>query len=168
MPQLMMECHCTTGSSRRCRKVLRATQSKRKPLEPMRAPAATPVKAKKTARVARGVATNNLVFSAYAGTNDEVFPNVLKLYVPAGSKIADITFGQGVFWKKVEKGAYNVRRPTLKSGSTVARYPTTTHRSIASFSIHLTCTLQEELLTKTIRTSSCTMSIMARRTRKRN
>jgi DNA methylase len=82
----------------------------------MHAPAATPVKAKKTARVARGVATNNLVFSAYAGTNDEVFPNVLKLYVPAGSKIADITFGQGVFWKKVEKGAYNVRPSDIKIG----------------------------------------------------
>jgi len=82
----------------------------------MHAPVATPVKPKKTARIARGVATNDLVFSASTGTNDEVFPNVLKLYVPAGSKIADVTFGQGVFWKKVEKDAYRVRPSDLRIG----------------------------------------------------
>lgn len=82
----------------------------------MHAAVATPVKAKKTSRVARGIATNDLVFSAYVGTNDEVFPNVLKLYVPRGSKIADVTFGQGVFWKQVEKGAYKVRPSDIKLG----------------------------------------------------
>jgi len=47
--------------------------------------AAAAVKPKKTNRVARGVSTNELVFSAYQGTNDEVFPHVLKLYAPEGS-----------------------------------------------------------------------------------
>jgi tRNA G10 N-methylase Trm11 len=82
----------------------------------MLAPVATPAKAKKTARVARGVATNDLVFSASAGTNDEVFPNVLSLYVPPGSKIADVTFGQGVFWKKVEKDTYKVHPSDIRNG----------------------------------------------------
>lgn len=82
----------------------------------MHAPVATPVKAKKTTRVARGVATNDLVFSASMGTNDEVFPEVLSLYVQPGSKIADITFGQGVFWKKVEKNAYKVHPSDIKNG----------------------------------------------------
>lgn len=92
-----------------------ARQEERAP-ETMSAPSATPVKPKKTSRVARGIATNDLVFSAFTGTNDEVFPNVLKLYVPRGSKIADVTFGQGVFWKKVEKGAYKVRPSDIKLG----------------------------------------------------
>jgi hypothetical protein len=82
----------------------------------MHAPLAPAAKAKKTSRVARGIATNDLVFSAHLGTNDEVFPEVLKLYVPPGSKVADITFGQGVFWKKVPAGAYNLHRSDLKQG----------------------------------------------------
>lgn len=84
--------------------------------EAMPAPLVTPVKQKKTSRVARGVATNDLVFSASVATNDEVFPNVLKLYVPVGSKVADVTFGQGVFWKKVENGAYKVRPSDIRIG----------------------------------------------------
>lgn len=91
-------------------------RQKRKPIEPMPALLATPVKAKKTSRVARGVATNDLIFSASVGSNDEVFPEILRLYVPRGSKIADITFGQGVFWKKVEKGAYIVRPSDIRLG----------------------------------------------------
>jgi hypothetical protein len=42
------------------------------------------VRPKKTDRVARGVATNELIFSADQASNDKVFPNVMKLYVPAG------------------------------------------------------------------------------------
>lgn len=82
----------------------------------MHAPVATPVKPKKTRRVARGVATNDLIFSAAVGNNDEVFPEILKLYVPPGSKVADITFGQGVFWKQVEQGAYKVRPSDMRMG----------------------------------------------------
>ena len=37
------------------------------------------VKPKKTSRVARGIATNELIFSADKATNDEVFQQVLKL-----------------------------------------------------------------------------------------
>jgi hypothetical protein len=59
----------------------------------MHAPLVSPVKAKKTSRVARGVATNDLVFSAYTGTNDEVFPQILQLYVAPGARIADVTYG---------------------------------------------------------------------------
>ena len=88
----------------------------RRKLARMHAQLATPVKPKKTARVARGAATNDLVFSASIGNNDEVFPDILRLYVPGGSKIADITFGQGVFWKKVEKGLYKVRPSDIRLG----------------------------------------------------
>jgi hypothetical protein len=82
----------------------------------MHAPVVAPVKPKKTSRIARGVATNELIFSAYQGTNDEVFPHVLKLYVPEGARVADITFGKGVFWKSVPKGSYHVRPSDIKMG----------------------------------------------------
>jgi ubiquinone/menaquinone biosynthesis C-methylase UbiE len=63
-----------------------------------------------------GVATNDLVFSGHVGTNDEVFPQVLRLYVPEGSTVADVTYGKGVFWKNVRPDTYRVWRSDLSSG----------------------------------------------------
>jgi len=81
------------------------------------------VKPKKTSRVARGVATNELIFSADQATNDEVFPHVLKLYVPEGSLVADVTYGKGVFWKQVPKGAYDLRASDLQTGVDCCKLP---------------------------------------------
>lgn len=81
------------------------------------------VKGKKTDRVAKGLATNELVFSAYQGTNDEVFPYVLKLHVPTGSLVADVTYGKGVFWKKVAEGDYDVRKTDLGMGIDCRKLP---------------------------------------------
>src|SRR5207302_1186658 len=81
------------------------------------------VKPKKTSRVARGVATNELIFSAYHATNDEVFPHVLKLYVPEGSLVADVTYGKGVFWKQVPETAYDIRASDLQSGVDCRKLP---------------------------------------------
>lgn len=64
-----------------------------------------------------GVATNNLVFSSGVGTNDEIFPDILKLYVAEGSTIADVTFGRGVFWKKVDREKYNLLATDIKDGT---------------------------------------------------
>lgn len=75
------------------------------------------LKPKKTSRVARGVATNDLVFSAHVGTNEEVFPHVLSLYVPEGSCIADVTYGRGVFWKRVNRDLYQLLPSDLKNGT---------------------------------------------------
>lgn len=59
-------------------------------------------------RVAGGVPSTDLVLSAYVGDNAEVFPDILKLHVPEGSTVADVTFGKGAFWKQVPVGKYNV------------------------------------------------------------
>lgn len=74
------------------------------------------VKPKKTRRVANGVSTNELVFSAYQGTNDEVFPQVLALHVPKGSLVADVTYGKGVFWKNIRSSDYELRATDLSMG----------------------------------------------------
>jgi len=81
------------------------------------------VKPKKTGRIARGVSTNELIFSAYHATNDEVFPHVLKLYVPEGSLVADVTYGKGVFWKQIPRGAYDVRATDLRDGVDCHKLP---------------------------------------------
>ncbi len=63
-----------------------------------------------------GIATNDLVLSGYAGTNDEVFPYVLSLYVELGSTVADVTYGKGVFWRRVPGTAYTLRKTDLSTG----------------------------------------------------
>ena len=59
-------------------------------------------------RVAGGVPTTDLVFSAQVGDNADLFARILHLHVPKGATIADVTFGQGTFWKNVRGGNYNL------------------------------------------------------------
>lgn len=63
-----------------------------------------------------GVSTNQLVFSAHSGTNDELFPQILSLYVAPGSVVADVTYGKGVFWKKIPKGLYQLKASDVTQG----------------------------------------------------
>lgn len=63
-----------------------------------------------------GRATTELVFSAYNGDNSEVFPHVLRLHVPAGSKVADVTYGKGVFWKNIPENEYKLLPTDIKTG----------------------------------------------------
>lgn len=70
-----------------------------------------------------GVATNKLVFSAYQGSNDDLFPHVLSLYVAPGSTVADTTYGKGVFWRKVQKGRYKLKATDLSRGVDATKLP---------------------------------------------
>ena len=72
-------------------------------------------KPKKTERLNEGIATNDLIYSAHQGSNDEVFPFILELYMPKGSRIADITYGKGVFWRNVDKSQYELIASDLKT-----------------------------------------------------
>jgi DNA modification methylase len=63
-----------------------------------------------------GIPTNDLVVSAHVGTNDEVFPFVMSLYVEPGSIVADVTFGNGVFWRSVPNEAYKLLSTDLATG----------------------------------------------------
>ena len=66
--------------------------------------------------VVNGTATNELVVSAYAETNEALFPKILGLYVPPGSVVADITYGKGVFWRKVPAHRYRLLATDLIGG----------------------------------------------------
>lgn len=77
----------------------------------------TEIRQRKTDRKAPdGVATNELVHSAHTGTNDELFPQILGLYVAPGSSVADVTYGRGVFWKAVPKERYRLLATDLATG----------------------------------------------------
>lgn len=67
-------------------------------------------------RVARGETTSDLIVSAHLGGNAEVFPQILKLYVPDGSIIADVTYGKGVFWRSVDESKYNLLKSDAQMG----------------------------------------------------
>ena len=70
-----------------------------------------------------GVATNDLVFSAGIASNDEVFPSILSLYVAPGSVIADVTYGRGVFWRRVPEGVFRVLPTDLATGTDCRNLP---------------------------------------------
>ena len=63
-----------------------------------------------------GESTSDLIYSAHLGSNEELFPHILDLHVPPGSTVADVTYGKGVFWKRVEDGAYKVLASDIATG----------------------------------------------------
>lgn len=74
-------------------------------------------------RTQGGIATTDVVLSAYVGGNAEIFPQVLSLHVPEGSTVADVTWGKGVFWKNVPEGKYNLLATDLKTGVDCSNLP---------------------------------------------
>jgi tRNA G10 N-methylase Trm11 len=67
-------------------------------------------------RVQGGEPTADLVMSASIGGNADVFPKILELHVPAGSVIADITYGKGIFWQNVPEGRYKIKGTDIATG----------------------------------------------------
>ena len=76
----------------------------------------TQSRALRTRRVVNGSPTNDLVFSASVSGNDDVFPQILELYLPSGSTVADVTYGKGVFWRRVPDGIYDLLATDISTG----------------------------------------------------
>ncbi len=72
--------------------------------------------AKKKRKSPNGAPTNDLVLSSYIGGNDEVFPYVASLYIARGSKVADVTYGKGVFWRNIPKDYCQLMPSDLQDG----------------------------------------------------
>jgi hypothetical protein len=70
----------------------------------------------KKKRKAGGIATTDVIVSAYQSGNAEVFPKILELHVPDGVEIADVTYGKGIFWKQVDISKYTLHKSDLKTG----------------------------------------------------
>lgn len=63
-----------------------------------------------------GTSRSDLVLSAYTGTNADLFPKVLQLHVASGARIADVTYGKGVFWKNVDLGNFDLVPSDISGG----------------------------------------------------
>ena len=66
--------------------------------------------------VRNGHPRNDLITSAHVDSNGSVFPQVLALYVPHGSRIADVTFGRGAFWREIPANRYELLTTDLDNG----------------------------------------------------
>lgn len=71
---------------------------------------------RKTRKKPDGESRNDVVLSSHLGTNAPLFRDILKLFVPRGSVVADVTWGKGAFWTAVPKGMYDVRGTDLQTG----------------------------------------------------
>lgn len=58
----------------------------------------------------------NPVLTAITGTNAELLLEIFKLYVKLGAKIADVTYGKGIFWKNIDQSQYEVLATDLQVG----------------------------------------------------
>lgn len=67
-------------------------------------------------RVNEGIATSDVVMSAFVSGNAEVFPKILDLHVPEGATIADVTYGKGVFWRNVDLNRYKLLPTDISMG----------------------------------------------------
>jgi len=64
-----------------------------------------------------------MILSAITGSNDEIFKDIISLYCPKGFKIADVTYGNGVFWKQVNIAYYNLIKSDLNNGTDFRNLP---------------------------------------------
>lgn len=67
-------------------------------------------------RVQGGIATSEVLMSAHIGGNAELFPQILALHVSNGAKVADVTYGSGVFWKNVDLSKYELLPSDIATG----------------------------------------------------
>jgi hypothetical protein len=63
-----------------------------------------------------GTPTTDVVLSSHLGDNAPVFRDILRLFVPEGATVADVTYGKGVFWRGVPEGRYKVLATDLQTG----------------------------------------------------
>ncbi|MFC7543040.1 hypothetical protein ACFQU2_31205 [Siccirubricoccus deserti] len=90
---------------------------------------AAPQPAAPAKRVQGGVATADVVLSAHAGRNAELFPRILALHVPPGAIIADVTYGQGSSGSRCHPAATGCCRATLPPAPIAAPCPMPMPRS---------------------------------------
>ena len=76
-----------------------------------------------TRRVQGGEPSTDIVVSARVGSNAEIFPSIVSLHVPEGSKVADVTWGKGVFWQRVPVGLYEVLPSDIATGVDCRKLP---------------------------------------------
>ncbi len=67
----------------------------------------------------------DVILSSMVGDNSDIFPSILKCYVAAGSRVADVTWGNGVFWKNVDikRNRYTLLATDIQNGVDARNLP---------------------------------------------
>jgi hypothetical protein len=68
-------------------------------------------------------AKSNPVLTALTGRNDELFSEIVRLYAEDGWTIADVTYGKGAFWKKVDTSRFVCKFTDLNNGIDMCNLP---------------------------------------------
>ena len=82
-----------------------------------------PIVARTKRKSPDGQATSDITVSAHVARNADLFPEILKLHVPEGSLIADVTWGKGVFWQQVPADRYVVHKSDIQTGMDCRQLP---------------------------------------------
>ena len=53
------------------------------------------------------------LYTSHQCHNDDLFARVIPFYFDEDDKIADVTYGKGVFWKKIDVSKYDLRKSDL-------------------------------------------------------
>ena len=64
-----------------------------------------------------------LVMSARSGPAAEAFPSALSLYVRPGATVADVTHGNGAFWRRIPDSTYTVLASDSNTGTDCRNLP---------------------------------------------
>ena len=70
-----------------------------------------------------GQHSTSATLSSHTCDNSELFPKILDLYIADRARIADVTFGTGVFWKQVDTTKYEFLPSDLKTGTDARQLP---------------------------------------------
>ena len=76
-----------------------------------------------------------VITTSYTGTNSDLFPLILDQYVSDGAKIADVTYGRGVFWSKVDKRKYDLHFSDLHPSDSAIPMEDACHTSYEDVSL---------------------------------
>lgn len=63
-----------------------------------------------------GKSTNDVVHSSHLGDNAALFSQILRLYTPPRSRIADVTWGKGAFWRDIPDDTYEIHATDIQMG----------------------------------------------------
>jgi len=67
--------------------------------------------------------TTETIHTVHIGDNSGLIKKVVELYFIPGEKIADVTFGKGVFWKEIDKTEYQIVGSDIKTGIDFKKLP---------------------------------------------
>src|SRR4051812_11788815 len=66
---------------------------------------------------------NDPVLTCIEGSNADLFPIALRMYVKPGAKIADVTYGKGVFWRNIRVDDYQLSPSDITTGIDLRNLP---------------------------------------------